>query len=171
MQPVMGDTQVMQGAGQAQEMEPGQDKLEAILAKHAGEKGSLIAILQETQEQYGFLSRDNMTRVAQSLKVPLSRVFGIVTFYAQFHLNPRGRHIIRVCLGTACHVRGGEQALEDVSNALGIAPGQTSPDLQFTLEKVACLGACGLSPTMMVNDRTYGRLTKKKIGDVLKQYR
>ena len=148
-----------------------QDKLDEILANHAGQQGSLIAVLQETQEEYGYLSRDNLFRISEALKIPFARVFGVATFYAQFHLSPRGKHIVRVCLGTACHVRGGENVLEAVSDALGVAAGETTPDLKFTLEKVACLGACGLSPAMMIDDKTYGRLTTKRVVEILRSYR
>lgn len=147
------------------------DKIDEILEKYANEKGALISVLQETQEHYGFLSRENLVRIARALKVPLSKVFGVATFYAQFHLKPRGKHVIRVCLGTACHVRGGETILQAVSEHLGIKPGETTDDLLFTLERVACLGACGLSPAMMIGDKTYGRLTPKRVGEILDSYR
>lgn len=144
--------------------------LEAILEKHRGVRGALIPILQQTQDAYGYLPRPAVALIAKFLKVPESKVYGVATFYAQFHLDPRGRNIVRVCLGTACHVRGGEGILEAVSDELKIKPGETTPDLRFTLERVACLGACGLSPAMMVNDITYGRLTKKKVAEILKKY-
>ncbi|MHB8946181.1 MAG: NADH-quinone oxidoreductase subunit NuoE [Bacillota bacterium] len=144
--------------------------LEGILEKYRGAKGSLIPILQQTQATYGYLPRPAIGRIAKFLKVPESKIYGVATFYAQFHLHPRGRNIVRVCLGTACHVRGGEGILDAVSDELKVKPGETTLDLRYTLERVACLGACGLSPAMMVNDTTYGRLTKKKIAEVLKKY-
>ncbi len=144
--------------------------LEAILEKSRGAKGALIPILQQTQDAYGYLPRPAVARIAKFLKVPESKVYGVATFYAQFHLHPRGRNIVRVCLGTACHVRGGEAILGAVADELKVSPGETTPDLRFTLERVACLGACGLSPAMMVNDTTYGRLTKKRVAEVLKKY-
>lgn len=145
-------------------------KVRAILASRRGERGGLIGILQEVQAAYGYLPRPALEEVSRALKVPLSKIYGVVTFYAQFHLKPRGKHIVRVCLGTACHVRGGEKILEKVSEVLKVKPGDTTPDLKFTLERVACLGACGLSPAMMVDDRTYGRLTVKAVEDVLREY-
>ncbi len=148
-----------------------EDKLNEIIARHPREKGSLIAILQETQEAFGFLGRDNLKRIAAALRLPEATVFGVATFYAQFHLTPRGRHVVRVCLGTACHVRGGEKILEAVSDKLGIQDGETTRDMMFTLERVACLGACGLSPSMMVDGKTYGRLSRKKVFDILDTYR
>ncbi len=144
--------------------------LEEILEKHKGTKGALIPILQQTQEAYGYLPRPAIGRIARFLKVPESKIFGVATFYAQFHLTPRGRNIVRVCLGTACHVRGGERILDEVADQLKVQPGETTPDMRFTFERVACLGACGLSPAMMINDTTYGRLTPKKIADILKKY-
>ena len=148
-----------------------EDKLDEILSRHPREKGSLIAILQETQEAFGFLGKDKLKRIATALKLPEATVFGVATFYAQFHLTPRGKHIVKVCLGTACHVRGGEKILEAVSERLGIEAGGTTEDMMFTLERVACLGACGLSPSMMVDDKTFGRLSRKKAHDILDSYK
>ncbi len=147
-----------------------EDELNEIIARHPREKGSLIAILQETQEAFGFLGKDNLKRIAAALRLPEATVFGVATFYAQFHLTPRGKHVVRVCLGTACHVRGGEKILEAVSEKLGIEAGGTTEDMLFTVERVACLGACGLSPSMMVDAKTYGRLTRKKVFDILDSY-
>lgn len=145
--------------------------LEKILAKYHGRQGALIPVLQETQEEYGHLPREAIELIAKRLRRSAAQVYGVATFYAQFHLQPRGKHIIRVCLGTACHVRGGERIIDQLCAHLGIQPGETTPDLLFTLERVACLGACGLAPTMMVDDETYGRLTPKSAVDVLESYR
>jgi NADH-quinone oxidoreductase subunit E len=144
-----------------------QDPLDEILSRHPREKSSLISILQETQEVFGFLSKGNLKRIAGALKVSEAMVFGVATFYAQFHLTPRGKHIVRVCLGTACHVRGGEKILQAVSENLGVQPGGTTEDMVFTLERVACLGACGLAPCMMIDDKTYGRLNENEVSDIL----
>jgi NADH-quinone oxidoreductase subunit E len=146
-------------------------KLRTILAAHRGQPGALIPVLQETQEAYGFIPREALMLVAKELRMPASQVYGVVTFYAQFHLKPRGRHVIRVCLGTACHVRGGERILEQLGKVLGVGPGETTGDLLFTLERVACLGACGLSPTMMIDEATYGRLTPRAAVDIVEGYR
>ena len=146
-------------------------RLRSILDAHRGQPGALIPILQETQEAYGFIPREAVLTVAKDLRMPASQVYGVATFYAQFHLTPRGRHVVRVCLGTACHVRGGERILERLGNVLGVAPGETTKDLLFTLERVACLGACGLSPTMMIDDATYGRLTPRAAVDIVQRYR
>lgn len=155
---------------EARALEVDLDKVREILKSHKAGRGGLIGILQETQAAYGYLPRAALTEISKTLKIPMSKIFGVVTFYAQFHLKPRGRHVIRVCLGTACHVRGGERILEKVGEVLGIQPGDTTGDLEFTLERVACLGACGLSPAMMIDDRTYGRLTSKKVEKILKDY-
>lgn len=159
--------QCAQGSGQP---DPKQVKLGEVLAKYKGGKGALIPVLQEAQDIYGYLPADVLRQISLELKIPLSQVFGVVTFYAQFHLKPRGRNIIRVCLGTACHVRGGAKILETIQKEIGVADGETTEDLRFTLESIACIGACGLAPVIMVNDDTHGRLTPDKIGAILAQY-
>ena len=133
-------------------------------------KGALIPVLQKAQGVYGYLPKPVLETIAKELRLTTAEVFGVVTFYAQFHLNPRGKHIIRVCQGTACHVRGGAKILEAVSEDLKVKPGETTRDLEFTLETVACLGACGLAPVMMVDDNTHGRLTPLDIPGILDSY-
>ena len=145
-------------------------KVDEILAHYNGVKGALIPVLQEAQSAYGFLPKDVIGRIAETLKIPVSQVYGVVTFYSQFHLNPRGRNIIRVCQGTACHVRGAKAVLQALEDALHIVPGQTTADERFTLETVACLGACGLAPVLMVNDETHGRLTPETVCTLLDRY-
>jgi NADH-quinone oxidoreductase E subunit len=145
-------------------------QVDAILARYKDSKGALIPVLQEAQHAYGFLPKDIIGRIAENLTIPVSQVYGVVTFYSQFHLNPRGRNIIRVCQGTACHVRGGEAILHALEDTLHVTAGKTTPDERFTLETVACLGACGLAPVMMVNDDTHGRLTPEKVGTILERY-
>lgn len=144
--------------------------MEGVLHKYCGQKGALIPVLQATQEIYGYLPADALRRISRELKIPLSKIYGVATFYAQFHLKPRGRNIVRVCLGTACHVRGGAKIMEKVMETLKIKDGETTGDLRYTLESVACLGACGLSPIMMVNDDTHGRLTPEAVPQILAQY-
>ncbi|PRR72434.1 NADH-quinone oxidoreductase subunit NuoE [Neomoorella humiferrea] len=144
--------------------------LEEVLARYAATEGALIPILQETQEIYGYLPEEAMRVIARRLKIPFSRVYGVATFYTQFHLKPRGRNIIRVCQGTACHVRGGAKLLEAISKTLGIGKNETTADGRFTLETVACLGSCGLAPVMMINEETYGRLTPEQIPAILERY-
>ena len=145
-------------------------KVDEILAHYNGVKGALIPVLQEAQGAYGFLPKDIISRIAQTLKIPVSQVYGVVTFYSQFHLNPRGRNFIRVCQGTACHVRGAKAVLKALEDELRIAPGQTTTDERFTLETVACLGACGLAPVLMINDDTHGRLTPETVCKLLDRY-
>lgn len=154
----------------ATEMTEQEKALQTLLDKYTGVDGALIPVLQEAQNIYGYLPKDVLEKIAKQLKIPFSRVYGVATFYAQFHLNLRGRNIIRVCLGTACHVRGGTDIYEAIKEKLGIDNGETTEDLRFTLETVACIGACGLSPCMMVNDDTHGRLTPEDVGAILDRY-
>ena len=133
-------------------------------------KGALIPVLQHAQDVYGYLPQEVLEAIASELNIPVAEVFGVVTFYAQFHLTPRGKNIIRICQGTACHVRGAKTILEAVCSHLGVKAGETTPDLTFTIETVACLGACGLAPVMMVNDNTHGRLTPSDIPGILDSY-
>lgn len=144
--------------------------LDKVLAKYRETKGALIPVLQAAQEIYGYLPKEVLETIGKELKMPLSKIYGVVTFYAQFHLKPRGRYVIRVCQGTACHVRGGAKIFQEIQEILKIGDGETTEDLRFTLESVACLGACGLAPVMMVNDDTHGRLTKEAVAKILAQY-
>lgn len=145
-------------------------RLLAILKKHEDNPGSLITILQEAQKAYGYLSDNALQRISKATKIPMSEIYGVVTFYSQFHLEKRGRHNIRVCDGTACHVKGGDSVLKTVEKELGITKGRTTEDLKFTLETVACLGTCFLAPVMMIDQDYFGRLTSRKVETVLKQY-
>ena len=145
-------------------------KLDEILMKYQGVKGALIPVLQETQHAYGYLPKEVIQDMAKKMEIPVSEIYGVVTFYAQFHLNPRGKNIIRVCQGTACHVRGGKAILQAIEDTLQIRAGGTTPDLMFTLETVACIGACGLAPVLMINDETHGRLTPEKTIAILASY-
>jgi NADH-quinone oxidoreductase subunit E len=146
------------------------EKLGQVLDKYRDQKGALIPVLQAAQDVYGYLPKEALERIAKELRLPLSKVYGVVTFYAQFHLNPRGRHVVRVCLGTACHVRGGAKIMEAMEKELKVGDGETTGDLRYTLESVACIGACGLAPVIMVNDDTHGRLTPDQIPNILVQY-
>lgn len=146
------------------------EQLQSIFKKYEGKNGSLIPILQDAQNLYGYLPKAVIKEIAQNTHNPISKVYGVVTFYSQFHLNPRGRNIIRICQGTACHVRGGKNILKAVEDKLSIVPGETTGDLRYTLETVACIGACGLAPVLMINDDTHGRLTIASIADILDKY-
>ncbi len=146
-------------------------KIKPILEKYQGQDGALIPILQEAQALYGYLPEEALKTISQGLNIPLSRIYGVVTFYAQFYLNPRGRHTVRVCRGTACQVRGGKNVLKATQQFLGIGENETTPDFKFTFETVACLGACALSPVLLVDKNYYGKLTPAKVEKVLKQYK
>jgi NADH-quinone oxidoreductase subunit E len=145
-------------------------KLEKILEMHSGQKGALIPILQEIQAAYGYLPEEALKMVSREIKIPLSRIFGVITFYAQFYLTPRGKHLIKACQGTACHVRGASQVLDNLSRELKVNPGGTTEDLNFSLETVACVGTCFLAPVIMINKDYYGKLTPKKAMDAVKKY-
>ena len=145
--------------------------LKEILSRYDKKERYLIPVLQEAQDEYGYLPEEVLTEIALGLNLSLSQVYGVVTFYSQFHQEPRGSNIIRVCMGTACHVRGGEAILNAIKDELGIDAGETTDDLEFTLESVACIGACGLAPVIMINDDTHGRLTPDKIPGILEQYK
>ena len=138
-----------------------------ILKKHKGQEDALITILQEIQEVYSYLSEEALTHLSAEANIPLSRIYAVATFYAQFYLTPRGRNTIRVCRGTACHVRGSSRILDAVERELGITEGETTADLEYTLETVACIGACALAPTMVINQSTHGKMTPGKVAEVL----
>jgi|SRR6056297_227496 NADH-quinone oxidoreductase subunit E/NADP-reducing hydrogenase subunit HndA len=146
------------------------EPLNEILSRYDKKERYLIPVLQEAQEEYGYLPEEVMKEIALGLNLSLSQVYGVVTFYSQFHQEPRGNNIIRVCMGTACHVRGGGAILDAIKDELGIEAGETTDDLEFTLESVACIGACGLAPVIMINDDTHGRLTPEKIPEIMAKY-
>lgn len=139
-----------------------------ILALYKGEQSELIPILQRVQGELGYLPELAMRQVAGFVGVPDSKVFGIATFYAQFKLVPTGRKIIRVCQGTACHVRGSARLLSELEKELGIGPGETTPDLEYTLETVACFGSCALAPIVVVDDKVHGRMTVPRVRKLVK---
>ena len=144
-----------------------EDKLNEILSRHPANRDELIPILQEIQEALGYLPSEAMQKVAKFLRLPESAVFGVSTFYAQFKFFPTGRKKVRLCRGTACHVRGAPHILEEVEKRLGIKPGETTPDLEYSLETIACFGSCALAPVMVVDDNVYGRMTPKKVAQIL----
>ncbi len=156
----------MTKAKMAEFLEPVND----IISRYEKKERYLIPVLQEAQGEYGYLPEEVLKEIAVGLNLSLSQVYGVVTFYSQFHQQPRGNNIIRVCMGTACHVRGGDAVMDAIQDELGIDAGETTDDLEFTLESVACIGACGLAPVIMVNDDTHGRLTPEKIPGILAKY-
>jgi NADH-quinone oxidoreductase subunit E len=133
--------------------------LDTILQEFKGQKGAVIPILQRTQDAYGYLPKEILKAIAKRTSIPLSRLIGVATFYAQFHLHRRGRHIVRICDGTACHVKGAAKNVEAMEQALNVQAGETSPDYKATLEIVYCLGSCGLAPVAVVDEKVYGSLT------------
>lgn len=141
-----------------------------ILIKYGQEKGTLIPILQEVQENIGYLSEEAISQISKSINMSESEIYGVASFYAQFYFTPRGKHTVKVCLGTACHVRGGQRIMNEVISKLGIEPGETSEDYQFSLERVACFGCCALAPVMVVDKTTYPEMNRPKVDDVLKSY-
>ncbi len=146
------------------------EQLTAIIDKHRGENWALIPLLQEIQETVGYIPPESIEPVAESLNLFPSQVQGVITFYAGFSLEPKGKYVVRVCRGTACHVKGGRSILRLLKKELDLDEGETDTEYRFTLETVACLGACFLAPTMMVNRTYYGKLNPTKVSSVLAQY-
>jgi NADH:ubiquinone oxidoreductase subunit E len=148
-----------------------ENKCEAILEKHYEKKGSIISILQDVQETFGYIPEDAVFWFAERLNIPASNFFGVVTFYAQFYLKPRGKNIITACCGTACHVKGAEPIINRMRADLAIAEGEdTTSDGQFTMEKLACIGACSIAPVVIVNKKVYGSMTPEKVSRMIKEY-
>ncbi len=139
-----------------------------VLARHGGDRGALIPVLQELQRELGWLPEEALVAVAQSLGLPKSRVFGVATFYSQFSLSPRGRHLIQLCQGTACHVQRGNRILEALRRELGLKPGEPARGGRFSLEVVRCVGCCSLAPVMVVDGVAYGRLTPERAVEIVR---
>ncbi len=137
------------------------------MREFAGRPADLVPVLQRTQEAFGYLSPDTVRRVARWLKLSESDVFGVATFYAQFRFSPPGRHRLRVCLGTACHVKGGVQMLETLERRLQVSAGQTTPDGEYDLERVACLGCCALAPVVTMDEKIYGQMSVLRLQGLL----
>ncbi len=147
-----------------------EEQLQTVFASFKGEKNELIPVLQNVQEELGYLPEEAMKAVARFVRVPESKVFGVATFYARFHLKPRGRHIIRLCCGTACHVRGAKKVADKVKDVLKVSVGETTADQQYTYEEVACIGACGLAPVMTIDDKTFGKLDPDKTKGIIESF-
>ena len=158
------DRLVSQGPSEA-------EVVEALHSLVTRPEANLIGALQEIQDRFGYLPPSALERMSKRAKIPLSRIYGVVTFYAQFHTEPRGRHTILCCRGTACHVKGAGRVLDVVQRELGIEEGESTPDLMFYLETVACLGTCFLAPVMMIGNDYYGMLTPQKVAAILQNYR
>ncbi|OPL13670.1 MAG: hypothetical protein AVO38_03000 [delta proteobacterium ML8_D] len=148
-----------------------QKTIEKIIKFHEGEKGSLIPILQDVQREYGYISEEAVAAIAKDVKISEHEIYGVATFYAQFRFTKPGDHLIKVCVGTACHVRGGEQIMEMVEKTLNIKSGETTPDSIFSLERVACMGCCALAPVMVIDNKIYVNVTSPAVDNILSQYR
>ncbi len=148
------------------------DSVETILKQHGGaSRDALIPILQEVQEAEGFLSRDAVVKISKHLKLPASKIYGVATFYNQFRFQPKGQYHFMVCRGTACHVKGSLKNLETAMKMLKLNPGQTSRDRKFSLEVVACMGACGLAPVVNVNGEFYAKVSPRKLSTIIQECR
>jgi NADH:ubiquinone oxidoreductase subunit E len=145
-------------------------KVEEILHKHRGEKGALVSILQSINSSYNYLPEDVLRYLSRELDVPLSLIYRVATFYTAFSLKPRGKHIVTACMGTACHVKGAGRIMRAAEKYLGIRRGQTTEDMNFTLEAVRCLGCCGLAPVLTVGEEVYGHVTESKVPGILSAY-
>ena len=141
-----------------------EEKLEGILTRYRENEGNLISILQDLESEFGYLREDAITWIAEQLDVPLAKFYGVATFYAQFHLKPRGKTVITACCGTACHVKGSARLIDSLVKELAIPEGEdTSEDLRFTVEKVNCVGACSIAPVIIVNKTVHGKMTSDKL--------
>jgi len=145
-------------------------RLEAIIDKNRGEAWALIALLQDIQETFGYIPMKSIEPIAEALNLFPSQVQAVISFYAGFSLKPKGKYVLKLCRGTACHVKGGRSILRFMKKELGLNEGETSPDYQFTLETAACLGACALAPTMMVNRTYFGKISPPKVTNILAEY-
>ena len=143
--------------------------LEEVFERYSSEPGAIIPVLQKAQEIYGYLPKEVLETVARRMRVPLSQVYCVVTFYSQFYLTRRGRHIVRQCDGTACHVRGAGRIIQVMEQELGIKAGETTPDYRLTYEVVYCLGSCGLAPVAMVDDKVVGHLVPEKMLEIVRE--
>ncbi len=153
------------------ETDPRYGQLDQLIKEYQGKPGALIPVLHKAQEIFGYLPENVQVKVAEGLDVPLSEVYGVITFYSLFSTKPRGKHTIGVCMGTACYVKGAAQVLEALQKELQVKVGDTTPDGLFTLTMTRCLGACGLAPVITIGDDVYGRLVAEKVPEVLNNYR
>ena len=145
-------------------------QLKAVIEENKHDKSMLMHVMQQAQQIYGYLPFEVQVMIADGMNLPLEKVYGVSTFYAQFALSPKGTYHISVCLGTACYVKGASDVLEAVEKHLGICPGSITPDGKFSLDACRCIGACGLAPVMMINNDVYGRLTVDQVGSILDKY-
>lgn len=142
-------------------------KVDAIIDRYQAQSSYLIGILQDIQAEFRYLPREALERVSQRMEIPLSRIWSVATFFRAFSLKPRGRNILTICMGTACHVRGAPNLVEEAKRVLGVGPGETTPDLEYTVETVNCLGCCALAPVVVLNERYHGGMTPRKLSSLL----
>jgi len=143
------------------------EKIDEILLNYNKERSNIIPILQSVQAECGYLSEESISAIARYLRLSESVVYGVASFYAQFRFVPVGKQLIRVCRGTACHVRGVSRVVDEISSQLGIFPGETTPDMEYSLESIACFGSCALAPVMVINDDVHGKVTPDKVKKIL----
>jgi NADH-quinone oxidoreductase subunit E len=148
-----------------------ESKITEIIEKYGKDANAIVAILQDVQEEHNYLPREELEKLSKELDVPLSRILSVATFYNAFSLTPKGKYPINFCLGTACHVRGGERIMDKIERDLGIKRGETTEDLKFSLDEVRCLGCCGLAPVMMVGKDVQGKLSEAKVIPILNEYK
>lgn len=146
------------------------DKVDEIIDGYVGEEGILIQLLLDIQSELNWIPKEALERISERLKIPVSQIYRIASFYKAMSLTPRGRHIVNVCLGTACHVRGGQRIMDRAKELLGIKEGETTPDMKFTLERVNCLGCCALGPVVVVDGEYHGKVAPAKVEKTLKSY-
>jgi len=147
------------------------EELSKIFEKYAKKRENVIPLLQDVQGKYGYLSKENLIFVSKYLEVPTSNIYGVATFYNQFRLKPLGKHIVRVCRGTACHVKGSDKILAKFESELNIKAGETTEDGLFTIETVACVGACSIAPVVTIDDEFYGRLQQKEVPELIAKFK
>lgn len=167
----MGHSKEQAESSNVLEMDVDLTKLNLILNKYQDTKGNIIAVLQQAQDAYGYLSLPMLNYIAKEMNMNSAKVYGIATFYSYFNMEPKGKYAINVCLGTACFVRGAEKIVQELHNALGIDLGQTTEDGQFSLDGLRCVGACGLAPVVMVNGKIYGKVLPKDVAKILSDYK
>ena len=146
-------------------------ELEIILENYKGKRGAIIPVLQKVQNKYGYLPEPAVYLIAERLNISVSEILGVATFYAQFHLKPRGKHVIKVCCGTACHVKNAKRLSNKIESKLKIKVNETTEDREFTFEEVSCLGACGIAPVVTIDDHVHGEISPEKLEEVLDTYK
>jgi NADH-quinone oxidoreductase subunit E len=147
-----------------------QKKIDQIVDKYAGEEGVLIQLLLDVQKELNWVPKEAIQHISERLQIPLSQIYRVTSFYKSMSLKPKGRHLVSVCLGTACQVRDGPRVMDRIREILGVNPGETTPDMKFTLERVNCLGCCALGPVMVINGEYYGKMMPAKAEEILKSY-